>query len=279
MITRFLLRLALVAMAVAAGVALDVGILDDDEPVSVDPAASAPAPVVDDLPTDLAVEALAALNANGLKDSGVVMVTLPGADPDTVDGIESAVTEARGTLTATVALGAQLTDPTQKMLATSLGDQLAEEVADSSDLEGYAQIGHLLGRAAATRRSAVGEVDEQTRVLRQGLATASFVDGLGLRVDRAPAVVVVSGDDVDPDILSGLLEGLTGAARTVLVSGVSNDAAVETARAIEADNLSTFDGNQTPAGQQATVAVVIAQLDESGGDFGASGSDGSAPVR
>lgn len=279
MITRFLLRVSLLAMAVAAGIALGAGVLDDPEPAALDPAISAPVPAVDDLPTDLAVDALAAFNGTGLKGTSVVVVTLPGADPTTVDGIETAVAEARGTVTATAAVGTQLTDPTQKMLATSLADQLAEEVVDRSDLEGYELVGHLLGRATSTRRAVVGKVDDQTRVLRQGLATAGFVNGLGLRVERAPAMVVVTGDEVDPGILGGLLEGLADSARTVVVSGVSNDAAVEIAREVQAENLSTFDGNQTPAGQQATVTVVIAQLGESRGDYGASGSDGSAPVR
>lgn len=282
MITRLLLRAIGLVLALAVGIALGAGVLADPEPVVNQPVASEPAPVEEGISDDLAAATLTHLNTKGLKDTGVAIVALPGADTTTVDGLADAVTAARGTVTTSVSVGTELTDPTQKMLVNSLGEQLAGEVEDRTKAESYELIGHLLGHAIATDKTGIRPVDEKSRVIRQGLTTAGFVHDLGLGAERAPAVLVVTGEEMDDTILAGVLTGLADTAQTVVVSGPTDDAAVALARDLDVDALATFDGNHDRAGHLATVTVVIASLArsarESGGDFGASGSDGSVPL-
>ena len=99
---------------------------------------------------------------------------------------------------------------------------------------------------------------------------------------RAPLVLVVLGEDVDDDVLAGLLAGL--AARSVGVVAVGDTAAatgdlagLRTSPLAEAVADRRRRRAATSAGSPSVLALIRA-LETPGGSFGASGSDGAVPL-
>jgi hypothetical protein len=160
--------------------------------------------------------------------------------------------------------------------------QLGDEVADG-DAPTYERIGQLFGAAIATRQDKAAGAGQTATSIRQSLAGADLVTAPEQEPGRAPLVLVVLGDGVDNDILAGLLTGLASRAQGVVVAGDTRSGANGDVAALrkrpEAAKVATIDGVELAVGQVTTVLALVRSLDERGGSFGASGSDGAVPLR
>ena len=169
MIRRRLITLVALAAALAAGIALGGGPLSDVGRPAPRAEAAAPPPT-DPLADDRAAFADASagnlgpgLYAGRLHAHPVVLLTLPGADPDTVAALTEQVRKAAGTeVIAAYGLKRTLVDPEEKTLVDTLGLQLVTQLGRRTrvmaDLTTYDRMGQLVGCAAsATRRSAALE--------------------------------------------------------------------------------------------------------------------------
>ena len=225
------------------------------------------------------------LYAGGLDTHSVALVTLPGAPEAITTGISADVEKAGGSVTATYAVQPALVEPSEKSLVDTLGSQLMTQLdGDAVDAGAptYERIGQLLGTAIASTELTGGPVQDGTTAIRQSLAGAELVTGPEGEPKRAPLVLVVLGDDVDDDVLAGLLAGL--AARSVGVVAVADtDAAAGDLSGLRtsplADAVATVDGAERDLGRVTSVLALIAALKTPGGSFGASGSDGPVPLR
>jgi hypothetical protein len=273
--------LTAVLLALATGVALGAGPLDDT------PSNASAAPrVVTRAPDTTYSDTFAAfvgprLYADGLSRRPVAMVTMPGADPATVAALTSQIKAAGGQVSATYAVQSQLVDGQQKSLVDTLGIQLAKQVRAHLDPgeSTYPRIGQLVAVAVADAgRTAVPAGDDASAV-RQSLAAAQLLTVPQGNPQNAPLVLVVMGTPVDQAIADGFVSGLAAGARGVVAVAPTDDA---TLAAMDDDGVTrrvtTVDGSETSAGRVAAVLGLIRSWKTQGGAFGASGSDGPVPL-
>ena len=215
-----------------------------------------------------------ALYADGLKDREVSVVVLPGADPEVVSALGAQVETAGGAVAGTYEVQDALTDPSEKSLVDTLGSQLAQQLGEgavSTDAPTYERIGQLVGLAVS------GDIpSSDADAVRQSLAGAELLSSPEGAV-RAPAVLVVLGDETDPAILSGVVAGLADRATGVVVAGDA-DGLADLRSDSDADRAATVDGADTPLGQVTATLALIRSFSVQGGSFGASGSDGTVPL-
>lgn len=277
--------LVAVFLALAVGIALGGGPLSDlgrdDAPASsdteVDPATELRAAYGD----DFAAASASALYAGGLRDKSVAIVTMPGAEVDTVAALGSQVEAAGGAVAATYAVQRTLTDAGEKALVDTLGAQLVTQLdagATSDGASTYVRLGELLGLGIAGSSVSTGDAT----AIRESLVGADLLASPD-EADRAPVVVLVLGRHTDPAILAGLVSGLAAQTTGLVVAGTS--AAAATAGDLQvlrtdpaAEPAATVDGVETPLGQVTTVLAAIRAFGEQGGSYGAAGSDGAVPV-
>lgn len=216
----------------------------------------------------------------------VALVAMPGADEQIVSGLRAQVESAAGTVAATWTLEPALLDASEKSLVDTLGSQLmtqlGEGVAEPS-APTYERIGQLLGAAVATDKPAGESAGDDALAIRQSLDGAELMAPSDGDPRRAPLVLVVLGDDAEDTILSGLLTGLASHASGVVVSGdtgsgQSGDIASLRTQPLT-EQVATVDGAERAVGQVSSTLALIRSLEQPGGSFGASGSDGAAPLR
>jgi len=274
--------LVAVLLALATGIALGAG------PLTTTGSSAEPAPATTSLAPDarypdaFAASVASRLYADGLSRRPVALVTLPGADRETVSALASQIELAGGTVTGTYPVGSQLVDAQQKSLVDTLGVQLGKQLHGlvDKDTSTYPRIGQLLGIAVATRGTSPGQLGDDVTAVRQSLVAAHLLTlPEGDDPQTAPLVLVVTGSVVDQAIADGLLRGLATRARGVVAVGPP---AAGNVLGLDADGVtrrvSSVDGTETSAGRVATVLALIRSWSEQGGAYGASGSDGSAPL-
>jgi len=236
-------------------------------------------------------DAFAAAAATRLYDEqlagrSVAVVSLPGADQRVIEGLVGQIEHAAGTIEGNYALQHGLVDAGEKSLVDTLGSQLMTQLGEGAadeDAPTYERMGQLLGAAITTRDERGDGAGQNPTSIRQSLAGADLVASPEKEAGRAPLVLVVLGDDIDDDILGGLLAGLASRALGVVVagdtrSGVNGDVAALRTRP-EAGKVTTVDGVDLGVGQVTTALALVRSLTEKGGSFGASGSDGAVPLR
>ena len=273
--------LVAVLLALATGIALGAGPLTSTgSSAEPGPATSTPAPGAR-YPDAFAASVASRLYGNGLSRRPVALVTLPGADPATVSALTSQIKLAGGTLAGTYPVGSQMVDAEQKSLVDTLGVQLGKQLHGLVDqtTSTYPRIGQLLAIGVATRGTSPGRPDDNVAAVRQSLVAARLLGVPAGNPSTAPLVLVVTGTEVDQAIADGLLSGLATRARGVVAVGPTGAANVLGLGADGVtDHVTTVDGTETSAGRVAAVLALIRSWSKQGGAYGASGSNGSAPL-
>lgn len=286
---RQLVPLVVVVMALAVGIALGAGPLSDLG-ASPPKAAAAPEPQ----PVDTGAQDRAAyddafagtvaesLYGGRLHGHAVALVTLPGADDGAVAALTEQVRAAGTRVIGEYGVRRGMVDADDKTLVDTLGEQLVTQLgADvvTADATTYDRIGQLLGRAVATPGGASALPEAKVASLRASLHGAGLLALPEGEPGLAPLVLVVTGGDVEPAVLSGLVSGLAGVAKGVVVAGPTRDAAVTALRTQAPTRpVATVDGTDTAVGRVATVMTLVHVLTTPGGSFGASGSDAPVPL-
>ncbi len=273
--------LVAVLLALATGIALGAGPLTSTGS-NADPAPSVPSPAAGSrYPDAFAASVAAQLYQGGLSRRPVALVTLPGADPATVSALTAQVKLAGGALSGTYPVGSQMVDAEQKSLVDTLGVQLARQLRTPIDKAAstYPRIGQLLAVAIATRGTSGGPPGTDAAAVRQSLVAAHLLAVPQGDPPTAPLVLLVTGTEVDQAIADGLVTGLAADARGVVVVGPTGAANVV---GLHADGVTrraaAVDGTESSAGRVAAVLALIRSWSKQGGSYGASGSDGSAPL-
>ena len=273
--------LVAVLLALATGVALGAGPLTDTRSsASPGPVVSSPGPQ-HQYADSFAGAVAGRLYDNGLSRRPVAVVTTPGADPATMAALTAQIKAAGGQVTATYALSSQLVDPEQKSLVDTLGSELGKQLHARIDKSAstYPRIGELLAVAVATRGAGVGRLDDDVSAVRQSMVAAKLMSVPQGPPDTAPLVLVVLGGEMDQAITDGLLTGLAARSRGVVAVG---DAQAPNLLGLRQDgvtrHVTAVDGAETTAGQVASVLALIRSWRTRGGSFGASGTNGAAPL-
>jgi hypothetical protein len=278
---RRLVPLLSVLFALAVGVALGAGPLDDDSG-SAATAGPAHSRTPAELDESFVGSVAPTLYAHRLANQAVALVTTPGVAPEAVKALTDQVVAAGGTVASRTDLTTALTAPGQKTLVDTMGSQLAAQlgqqaptVADPS-LSTYPRMGRLLGLAIGTK-GAAGAAAAPASTVRESLAAAKLTKGLAGDSRVAPLVLVVLGRDLDDAIADGLVQGLADQAHGVVVTGRTRSGDIGALRDRKV-GVATVDGVETGAGRVAAVLALVRQITGGGGSFGASGIDGPVPV-
>jgi len=235
---------------------------------------------------DFASKSAATLYAGRLRDHPTALVTLPGVDEDDVAALTAQVQAAGGSVAGRYDVRGSLLDPSERTLVDTLGSQLMTQLPEGTiapEASTYVRMGRLLAVAAASTEPGGSGVDNDTTAVRESLAAGELLTTVTDDAGRAPLVLVVLGDEADPDILAGLLSGLAQGSTGVVVAGDTATGrpggALEQLRADPVgEELATVDGTDTPLGQVTSVLALARQLDGTGGAFGASGAEGAVPL-
>ena len=281
-----IVSLVAVFLALAVGVALGGGPLRelgrDDQPASATTHERRAAVRSASFGDEFATASADALYAGRLREHPVTLVTMPGASGEVVSALGAQVEAAGGRIAGTYDVQPTLTDPAEKSLVDTLGSQLVTQLgsgAVTTDASTYVRLGQLVGLAVAD----TGLPSADAVSVRQSLAGAELLTSPEGAV-RAPVVLVVLGKTTNPAILSGLLAGLAAKATGVVVAGETAAAAGSGDLAAlrsepAADQVATVDGAETTLGQVTAVLALIRSMSVQGGSFGASGSDGTVPLK
>ncbi len=283
-----IISLVAVFLALAVGLALGGGVLaeaDDDpgaRPADTPGAAAQRAVALGD---DFALKAAPVLYGGRLSGHPVALVTLPGADERDVTALTEQVAAAGAGIAGRYDLREGLVSAGEKTLVETLGAQLAEEQAPAGvdvDASTYVRLGQLLGTAVASAVPAGEPIADVAVNVRESLVAAELLTVGKDPVRRAPLVLVVLGDDVEPAILSGLVSGLATTSTGVVVAGSAASGASGDLAALRAhpagEAVTTVDGVESPLGRVSAVLALARELAGTGGSFGASGSDGAVPL-
>jgi hypothetical protein len=279
-----LVSIAAILIALAAGIALGSGPLDDTGDSlrgSDDSTQQAADPAVTAFESAYAGRTSAALLRNKLKGQAVVVLTVPGTNAADTKGVTSSLQAAGAEVTGQVALTGKLLD--------SAGRQFAEGVAQESaqDVPGVGAAGDSYGRiGAALGRAFVGDkavATDQTA----GTIRSAFVEGKLLTLTKAPkklatlAVLVVGPQRAGGSDESGVIAALAGAVndsgKGVVVAGPASSStdggAVKAVRDGDASTeVSTVDVADTPAGRIVTALAAVKQAAGQPGAWGTSRS-------
>jgi len=223
----------------------------------------------------------------------VLLVTLPGAEADTVDAVRQQVLDAGGTVTGAVQVREPLLDPDGRQLADGLSQQVldgAKDVPPLSDLSSYGLVGTALGRAFLTTRPTGDPVDDTARTIATSFTEAEFVSDTESVRRRAGLALLVAGP-ADPkapggqdQLVSQLVSSMHETSAGVVVAGPASAgragglvAAVRDGDA--AAGVSTVDTVDVAAGR---IVAVLALAEQSAGRSGHYGtddaSDGAVPA-
>lgn len=284
--------LVAVFLALAVGVVLGGGPLSElgrgDDDADALRGAVAQARSEADFGQRFAEDASDSLLDGRLEGRAVALVTLPGADQSVIQGLVEEIGAAGGTVTITQAVGSSLVNTGEKSLVDTLGSQLMTQLPDGAVTDGastYQRAGELVGLTLATTGADAEEPGSSVGAVGESLRGANLLEDAESPSRRAPLVLVVLGDEVTGDgadsLLGGLVVGLTEQARGVVVVGATAGDESQLARLRSAESLgdaASVDGVETAAGRVASVAALARAYDTQGGDFGATGADGTVPL-
>ncbi|MGD9962246.1 copper transporter [Nocardioides sp.] len=294
-----LVSLVAVFLALAVGVVLGGGPLsevgrttDDAAETSAAKKQDATATAADGFADDYVTATAPSTLAQTLKGESVVLVTMPGADPEVAKQLGTLVDTAGGEVVGQYAAAPGLVDPGEKSLVDTLGSQLATSLKDANipaDATTYVRMGRLLGLGLATRTPGGSAIDDRATSILESLKGAELLTSTAAPTKRGALVLVVMGEepsDLEAGgdvVMAGLATGLAQVSQGVVVAGSTGSAADgELAQLREDETLtaavSTTDSVQTGAGQVTAVLALSAVTDGTIGAFGASGADGPVPV-
>lgn len=277
-----LVSIAAVLLALAAGVALGAGPLDDNTVLSGngDGSGTSADPAIARFESGYAARTSGALLKDVLKGRSVVVMTLPGARAEETKDIRADIEKAGADVTGEVQLTSKLVDPANRQFAEGVAQQSA------SDVKGVTEAGESYGRiGAALGRSVLGDAGKNLDTTATTISSA-FDEGKLVTYAAKPAkfatlAVVVSGPGRAGDsgsVAAQLSKAVDGSGRGAVLAGPSTSsqdggvlAALRDSDA--ASQVSTVDVTDTAAGR---VIVALALAREAQGQSGSWGTSRSA---
>lgn len=282
LVRRHLVGAVALVIALAIGITLGSGPLRHEAwlPSSADPAPTRVRAATGPTADDVAAAVAPAVYGARLEGRPVALLSAPGVDRGTLDALQAGIEESNGSVTARWSAGLALVGPGEKALVDTFGSQLLEQLdgrgADPA-ASTYERMGQLLGTAIATSDPEGAVPGTEATTIRQSIEAASLVRLVGGGEPRqAPLVLLVLGDDLDDDIVEGLVAGIAARASGVVVAAPGRDS--DLSALDQLGTVSTVDGVTGPAGRLAAVLALSRVEDSPGGSYGASGADGMLPL-
>lgn len=287
-----LVSIAAIFLALAAGVALGSGPLDnaknilgeDNGKVSVSAAQSDLA----GFESAFARKTGTSLVTGKLKGQSVVVFTLPGVRAAQVQGLKAAMTTGGAKVTGEVALTSKLLDSAGRQFAEGVTQQASKGVSGVAVTgDSYLRIGSALGRAYLAKKPS--KIDESASTISSAFSEGKLITVPAKPTELASIALIVAGPDAadsdqgQGDIVTQLAAGFDAQAKGVVLAGPSASSQdggfLQVLRSSDtAGQVSTIDVTDSAAGQLITVLVAAREIGDNAGAFGTSRSaDGAIP--
>jgi hypothetical protein len=280
-----LVSIAAILIALAAGVVLGSGPLDETGDTLRGTSTTATDPAVGSFESGFADRTAGGLLTDQLKGQTVVVLTVPGVNPAEVAGITTNLEQAGAEVTGQVALTRTVLDSASRQFAEGVAQQSGGDVpAVAEATDSYGRIGAALSRALLADEAA--DVDSAATTIR-----SAFAEGDLVALSRPPeklatlAVLVTGpargGGEDQSTVIAALAGSMNAVGNGVVVAGPSSSSteggAVKAVRDSEfATAVSTVDVTDSAAGRIATVLAAASQVDDQPGAWGTSRSAGGA---
>lgn len=278
-----IVSLAAVLLALAAGIALGSGPLDRTaSAISAAEPESAPAdPAVAAFEEAYAERTSSSLLEGVLSERSVVVVTVPSADEAEVAGVRDSLTEAGAAVSAEVGLAARMLDPGNRQFVEQVASQVAEELPERPEGEGYQLAGAVLAEALIGEAGATPP--EESETVLSAFAEGNLVTG-DAPDSLADLVVVIGGDasvSANGEVINEIVAALDAAGNGAVLAGpaVSSDGEGVVAAVRDAGiEVSTVDVTDLPAGRTVVPLALASEADGTSGAWGTARSvDGALP--
>jgi len=281
-----LVSIAAILLALAAGIALGSGPLNDARTsLGVASTNSAVDPGLTAFESSYAGRTSASLLKGSLKGQSVVVMTVPGSSVEQVDGIKTYLRQAGAEVTGQIELSAKLLDPAERQFAEGVAQQAAKDVpAVSAAGDGYGRIGAALGRSLLAVKPS--PVDPAALTIRSAFTQGGLFTLAAAPKMRATLAVLVtgpqrSGGADQSSVIAAIAGALNASGTGVVVAGPSssstNGGAVKAVRD-GSTAVSTVDVTDSPAGWVLTALVASRSIHGQPGSWGTTRSaDGPLP--
>ncbi|MCW2769618.1 MAG: hypothetical protein JWR27_1051 [Aeromicrobium sp.] len=284
-----LVSIAAILIALAAGIALGSGPLDDagDALSGKDVASQASDPAVRAFETGYAGRTGGALLKGKLKGQSVILLTAPGASSAEVRGVSGDLVDAGATVTGEIALTNKVLSSSSRQFAEGVAQQSAADVPGvSSAGESYGRIGAALARSVMKDNG--GKADSTATTIRSAFSEGDLIAETKAPKQLATLAVLVtgpqrSGGSEQSTVIAALATAFNGTARGIVVAGPSSSStdggAVKAVRDGDAGSeISTVDVTDTAGGRIVVALAAAAQVGGKPGAWGTSRSaDGAVP--
>lgn len=283
-----LVSLAAILLALAAGVALGSGPLDDTaSAISGDSgdSGSAADPALARFESGYAARTAGSLLKDALKGRSVVVLTLPGARAEQTKDVRADLEKAGATVTGEVQLTAKLLDAGNRQFAEGVAQQAAADVKGvASAGDSYQRIGAALGRSVLgkdgkgldTTATTIGSAFDEGELLTyaakpKNFASLAVIMGAPGRGGDAASVVAQLAQAVDGAGGGAVLAGPSSSSQDGGVVAVLRDSDA-------ASGVSTVDVTDTAAGRVVVALALASEADGRSGAWGtARSADGAVP--
>ncbi|MEO6606176.1 MAG: copper transporter [Aeromicrobium sp.] len=285
-----LVSIAAILLALAAGIALGSGPLDDagsalngDGPTTL----SSVDPAVASFESAYASRTSLPLFKQALKGQSVVVITMPGASAAEAKSISTLLQQADAEITGQIELTSKLLNPANRQFAEGVAQQAGADVPGvAATGDSYGRIGSALGRAILSSKTVA--LDPAASTIR-----SAFVEGALITLTSAPtklatlAVIVTapkssaSGDQ--GALVAAMATALDTSGKGVVVAGPASSSTdggiVKAVRDSDAtSSVSTVDVTDMAAGRVVTVLAAAREAAGQSGSWGTSRSaDGGLP--
>jgi hypothetical protein len=274
------ISLAAVLLALAAGIAVGAGLLDESDAAATasDANQAEVSPAVTGFDAGYASLTSPGLLRDKLKNRTVLLVTTPGARDNEVDSLIENLTTSGARVTGQVGLTTKLLSPSNRQFVEGVATQSDPEAADASS--DYDKIGTAIARGYLTKGN--GSIDETARTIR-----SAFVEGGLLEPEQDPETsaqlaLIVSGPSGasaggEGTVVSSIVTSLDAGSQGVAVAGPVSSGESGVVNAVRgsdaAANVSTIDVTDTGTGR---VAAILGLVREAAGQSGAWGTSRAA---
>lgn len=281
-----LVSVAAILIALAAGIALGSGPLDETgDTLRGTDASTKTDPAVQSFEDGFAGRTGPSLLGDRLKGQAVVVMSVPGASPTEVTGVMNDLKLAGADVTGHVELTGKILDSASRQFAEGVAQQSAAEVSEVSEAtDSYGRIGAALGRSFMSDKP--GAVDPTAATIRSALVEGGLVSMATAPERLANLAVLITGPERagaadQSTVIAALAGAIHGTGKGVVVAGPASSStdggAVKAVRDGDfATSVSTVDVTDTASGRVVTVLAAAAQVGGQPGAWGTSRSLGGA---
>lgn len=280
-----LVSIAAILLALAAGVALGSGPLDDaGSSLNGDdnPSAATADPAITSFESAYAARTSLPLLKGALKGQAVVVVTMPGANAVEAKSISTLLQQADAEVTGQVELTSKLLSSGNRQFAEGVAQQAGSGVAGVTAAgDSYGRIAAALGRSILSPKPAA--VDPTATTIRSAFVEGGLITLTSKPTKLATLAVVVTGPKSSGSgdqgmVIAAMAGALDSSGKGVVIAGPASSStdggSVKAVRDSDASSsVSTVDVTDIASGR---VVTVLAAAKEAAGQSGSWGTSRSA---